>query len=134
MENIKTHFAIASLSILGCSTAQPHIDLAVVKNQYPIVLYVSNQSVGYIDSVNIVVKIDNRMIVNQAFYSGTDNNHSAFKFNLSTGEHRIVVESNNGNASMDKIIVVDKKKWFVLDYIGKDNFRFTVSDGPVGFV
>jgi hypothetical protein len=125
------HIAFVCPAFMGCATSNH--SLGVVKDQFPVVLYVTSQS-SNVEPVNISVKIDEKVITNQAYYCGSGHNFTTFDLNLTEGEHRIVVGSSNGDASLDRTIVIDRKKWLVVSYSGKDNFRLEISNERVVFI
>lgn len=108
------------------------------------VLYVSNQSYA-ISSVDIKIYIDDMIAVNKEFDVGSQHNWKSFQFDLSTGEHKISIESKKGDASLEENFeIIDNKYWAVVDYwYYPDNsggtgptpksFSFDIKDEPYLF-
>lgn len=79
------------------------------------VLYVSNQS-NAIDPVNINIRIDDTLAIEQNFEWKGGHNWKQFKFDLANGMHNIRAESQNGNASLGKDINIQDSLWVVVNY------------------
>ncbi len=99
---------------------------------YAVTIYVSNQT-GELDPVNIMPSVDHRNIVNGNFSSGSGHNWSGYKLALKEGEHQLIVTSDNGDAGLDVVFVLDKPLSLIITYWGKNHFQLNISPRPVGF-
>jgi len=78
-------------------------------------LYVSNQSFA-ITPVDIIVKIDGKIIVNEMFEVGSQHRWKLFRIKLPKGKHEITASSKKGSATLHKLFTVKGKQWAVVDY------------------
>ena len=129
---IKISMLLIFIFCISCSTQD---FLGKTKKHYPIIIYVKSNDKGFINPVNISVKMDSKIeIVNQSFYAGYENLYSTFEINLEEGRHQIIVNSSNGNDGLDVVFKVDKPLWLVLSYWGPNHFQLNISDSKVAFV
>ena len=128
--------AIISITLLiflsGCSTFKS--DTNVSKKDFPVILYISSESGNYVNPVNVVVKIDQKEIVDQYIKAIYISSPSRFKLSLKEGTHQIVVNSSNGNAGLDVVFEVHKPLWLDLSYWGKNHFQLNISEFALGFL
>jgi hypothetical protein len=118
--------------LLGCRSA--NTDRSLVKQEFPVVLHVSNQT-SEVDPVDIKISIDNdKPIVNQNFSCGTGHNVSTFKLAFNEGVHQLFVTSHNGDAGLDFVFMLDKPVWLIIHYWGKNHFQLNISYKPVVFI
>jgi PBP1b-binding outer membrane lipoprotein LpoB len=123
---------IILIFLSGCSTFKPYTNVS--KKDYQIILYISSESGNYVNPVNVVVKIDQKKIVDQNIKAIYLSKHSTFRLSLTEGQHQIVVESNNGNAGLDVVFEVHKPLWLALSYWGKNHFQLNISEVRIGFL
>ncbi len=104
------------------------------------ILYVSSQSFT-IDPVDIKIMIDGKVVVNKDFYVGNQHNWQKFQFSLSSGNHKIYVESVKGDAKLEKEFEITNKHWAEIDYWynpessqEQKEFAFNIRDEPIYFV
>lgn len=99
-------------------------------------LYVSNQSVDN-RLVNIEVRIDDNLEIDQDFDVGNQHQIHPFYFKLSQGEHIVQVDTND--TSYQREFTIDSELWMAVAYwYDKDDHEspmilVDVSDGPIGF-
>ena len=119
-------------------TAEPSLPQDKTGN---FILYVSNQSFA-INPVDIKVYIDDQVAVEQEFGVGNQHNWQAFQYSLPNGTHQLRVQSQKGQAKLQKEFEVKGKHWAVLGYWfypdthyepTPKKFTFGVSDKPVYF-
>jgi hypothetical protein len=127
-------FLLIIVIILSFGFVFQNKDSDTNERKYQVVLYVNSQSNYRVDPVYVKVIIDTNVVVNQNIYFG-NGGHNNYKFNLALteGEHQLVAESSNGNAGIDVVFPIDKKKWLVLSYWGQNHFQLNINDKPVIF-
>ena len=86
-------------------------------------LHVSSQSFA-IDPVDIKIYLDNNIAVNEEFYVGTQHSYKSYRFSLSKGQHSIKIESEKGDAILEKTFDIidtfgftaDVDLYFMIDF------------------
>jgi hypothetical protein len=107
---------IAVSIFAGCSTPSSVTSKKVVNDPNGnFHLYVSDQSFN-ISPVDIKVFIDGDLVVNGSFDVGSQHNYRAFVLRLSPGGHKIVAESSEGHARLERTFEVNDKLWAALAY------------------
>jgi hypothetical protein len=102
-----------------------------------LVLYVSNQSFDR-DNVDIRVLIDGLPAVDDDFAVLNQHNWVEFRFGLDDGRHVIYVESQDGQAILERHFEVKGARWAVVDYWccsdpSEPKFTFRISAEPLAF-
>ena len=130
------------LLAFGCGDPKlPPIKSALEDPNGSFHLFISNQSFA-ITPVDIQVSIDGIPVVQKDFEVGDQHNWQGFVFKLASGQHKIVVTSLKGKATLEKTFEMPDKLSGVLDYWyypkGEGgtprSFSFEVLKGPVGFM
>jgi hypothetical protein len=99
------------------------------------ILYISNQSLT-IDTVDIKVYIDGKLVINEDFDvygKAPGHNWKTFYFRFSKGIHKLKVESKKGGATFKKEFHIKNRHWVVIDYTNK-GFIFDISNKPIYFM
>lgn len=78
-------------------------------------LHVSSQSFA-IDPVDIKIYLDNNIAVNEEFYVGTQHSYKSYRFSLSKGQHSIKIESEKGDAILEKTFDIIDKHSGIVEY------------------
>lgn len=142
--------ALALVPVLISCTTRPvptgddEIRVLDDAEQADLVLYVSNQSFEH-DRVTISVRIDDVLVVEQAFAVEGQHNWVEFPIDLPPGPHAVTATSGTGVDLEETVTIPEgEKRWVVLDYWyypdrgdGSDvvdpSFTFTAHEEPVGF-
>jgi hypothetical protein len=135
---------VAILMVSGCG--DPKLDPIKSALEDPsgnLHLIVSNQSFA-ISRVDIRVSIDGTPVVQKYFDVGDQHNFQEFVFKLATGQHKIVVTSLKGKATLERTFEAEDKDKLgavlMYWYYPKDqgdtprSFTFEVNKGKVGFM
>jgi archaellum component FlaG (FlaF/FlaG flagellin family) len=123
----------------GCSTPSAVPSKSVAKDPNGnLHLYVSNQSFA-ISPVDIKVLIDGELVVDGLFEVGSQHSWQTFVLRLSSGRHKIVVESSKGQAKLEQVFEVGDKAWAALTYwfdskVKEGHFVLDVKDKPIYFM
>jgi hypothetical protein len=141
---------LASLALAGCGktaadtggTTPGDVQNPAAENRLPedpegrFTLYVSNQSFD-IPEVDIRIRIDGLVAVEETFAVEDQHNWVEFVFDLSEGTHVIEAVSQRGGAELVRRFAVTAKHWAVVDYWyypgEKKRFSFSISDTRIGF-
>jgi hypothetical protein len=136
--------ALAACAAAPVPTGDDDITVVDDAEQANLVLYVSNQSFEH-DRVDITVRIDGVLVVDQSFAVEGQHNWLEFPIKLPAGEHTLEAISGTGVGLSEPVTVPDgEKRWVVLDYWyypdrgdGSDvvdpSLTLTVHEEQVGF-
>jgi hypothetical protein len=78
-------------------------------------LLVSNQSFD-LPTVDIEIRIDNRLAVTGEFDVDGQHTWIPFDFDLAPGNHEIAVTSEAGDTSFEQAFLMDDRKWAVINF------------------
>lgn len=132
------------LLIGGCKTSEENaFKSPLLDKNGNFVLVVSNQSYA-VNPVDICIKIDGILVVDDPFNVGDQHNFIPFTLKLGKGKHKISVSSGKGRASLEQEFdIVDKHwgsvfYWYYPKITGgalptKRYFSFAVEDKPMLF-
>jgi len=102
-------------------------------------LTVSNQSFD-IDPIDILVKIDGKIVIDGKFLVKFQHNYQTFEFDLKSGTHTIYAESIKGNYQLKEEFTIERELWASLDFQyskGDETLpklRLTISEIELGFL
>jgi|1_EtaG_2_1085319.scaffolds.fasta_scaffold39629_1 hypothetical protein len=115
-KNLLTIFLILqSLFQIGCKEDTTIMMLPQNENGN-VSLMVSNQSFA-INPVDIKIYIDDTLAVNEEFEVGNQHNWKRFRFDISNGEHFIMVKSIKGAAILEQSFsITDSAHWVYVNY------------------
>ena len=126
----------ASRSGSGATAAEPTSSNAVTSN---ILLWVSNQS-STGDPVGIVVKVDGKTEIDEAFPHGAQNRPAKFSLARPAGVYDIEISGDDGTKLVDKVSVPDGAiRYGLIDYWNDTDdtrgphFSFRALDAPPEF-
>lgn len=139
---------ITLVALAACGAPVPTGDdeIRVVEDaaEANLVLYVSNQSFEH-DRVDIAVRIDDVLVVDQHFDVEGQHTWVEFLIDLPPGDHTLELTSSTDVGSSEQLTIPEgETRWVVVDYWyypdqddGSDvvdpSFTFTVSEKQVGF-
>ena len=143
---MKILFKIMCLVLLigGCKTSdQSNFKSPMLDKDGNFVLVVSNQSFA-VNPVDICIKIDGILVVDDFFDVGDQHNFIPYVLKLAKGKHKISVSSGKGQASLEQEFDIIDKHWGSLFYwyypkitggAGpiKRSFSFGIDDKPLLF-
>lgn len=116
----------------GTPSSEPQIEQLT-----NLTLTVSNQSFE-INPVDIAVKIDGVIVIDEKFEVGNQHNFHDYEFQLEEGTHTIHINSVLGDVNMEQEFGLDEEKWGYLFYVNNEEdpprFVLEISDKPFGFL
>jgi hypothetical protein len=117
------------IALNGCAATNGN------ENGINFILYVSNQNLD-VNPVDIMVYIDDELVIDKEFDATGErtpqHNWQKFEFNLTEGQHRLIVESIKGSAKLEKEFMLKGKQWAVIDY-WYQKFSFDIQNKPILF-
>jgi len=105
---------VISLLILLNSCSEDNSFIPQVENGN-FILFVSNQST-YIDPIDLKIKIDGKLALNQEFVTLEGHNHIKFQFQLKEGDHTFAVSSIIGNINKDTMFTLPTTPYSVVSF------------------
>ena len=129
--------------LAGCGSQEGGSSAAGTALQTPsdgnFVLYVSDQSFA-LGQVDITVRIDGKVAVNDEFAVGNEHNWKQYRFTLGPGVHHLTAVTHQGHARIAGIFRIDKTLNGVVDYWyspgdpgGQRTLTFTHTPNQIAF-
>jgi len=137
--------ATLTFALADCGNRRlPPVNSKSPDNKGLLTLYVSNYS-SVISPVDIQVKIDGKVVVDEFFHVGKWAPHprKGFRMNLANGRHQLHVSSRKGKAELTKEFEVKGKHFAFISYVyyrpklgyepPPKHFDFHIQDKPIIF-
>lgn len=128
------------MSLIGCMSTRPIISQGLAEPNANVILYVSNQSF-YMPTVDIIVKIDDRIVVEDEFEVRNQHHWTEYAIYLSPGEHTLHATALDSTVEIKRSFKVTGNHWVTVDFWrskhSKDKskgLKFDISDRPIGFI
>ena len=102
------------------------------------VLYVSNQSFAQ-TPIDVTIHINGKRAISSEFNVGNQHNWVKHIFSLQPGKHKLIIASNQGEATLEKEFEINGKRWSAIAYWyypkkdGKKHFSFQIQNKPIYF-
>ena len=110
-------------------------DLAETDDQFPFLLWVSNQSFD-VDPVDIQIYVDDHQVVCASFWVESQHTWIQFELELDDGEHTLRLVGLDGQIELVDTFGVSSEHWGLASFWteeGRNFFTFGVEDEPILF-